>query len=142
VAQKAEVGNEVEEEVEQHLVLQIIFTRQGSGFISAYGESDVRGLMPVEGVKRNGFKLSQCAFNARLQLAESHSSSANRGASSPLTRAVEFFEVSQAMRICDANDSISGASNIHRTGCSRHQRRPIYICCFLKMNLRSWCHNQ
>jgi len=71
VAQKAEGGNEVEEEVEQRMVLQIIFTRQGSGFISAYGESDVRGLMPVEGVKRNGFKLSQCAFNASLQLAES-----------------------------------------------------------------------
>ena len=37
------------------------------------------------------------------------SSSANLGASRPLTRAVPFFAESQAIRICEAKGSMSGA---------------------------------
>jgi hypothetical protein len=52
MAQEVVRGNEVKEEVGQRMVLQISFTRHGSGLISAYWKSDVRGLMPVEGVDR------------------------------------------------------------------------------------------
>ena len=52
MAQEVVRGNEVKKEVGHRMVLQISFTRHGSGLISAYGKSDVRGLTPVEGVDR------------------------------------------------------------------------------------------